>query len=102
YGRIITEPATAYTELESGHNVVVDPALIVTIDAQLSDTLSLRKAKFVITGTLKSVPGDVGISAAIGPRVYIPERFVRETGLLVFGSRVEYERVVHLAPTPEA
>ncbi|HWJ14720.1 MAG TPA: ABC transporter permease, partial [Gemmatimonadaceae bacterium] len=64
YGRIVTEPATAYPELEDGHNAVVDPALIVTLDAHIGDTLSLGTAKFVITGTLKSVPGDVGISAA--------------------------------------
>ena len=102
YGRIVTEPATAYPELEDGHNAVVDPALIVTLDAHIGDTLSLGTAKFVITGTLKSVPGDVGISAAIGPRVYIPERFVRETGLLVFGSRVEYEWLFKLPPTQES
>jgi len=74
YGRIVTEPANAYAELESGYNAIVDPALIVTLDAHIGDTLSLGQAKFIITGTLKSVPGDVGISAAIGPRVYIPER----------------------------
>ena len=102
YGRIVTEPANAYQELESGYNVVVDPALIVTLDAHIGDTLSLGTAKFVITGTLKSVPGDVGISAAIGPRVYIPERFVRETGLLVFGSRVEYEWLFKLPPAQQS
>ena len=102
YGRIVTEPANAYAELESGYNAIVDPALIVTLDAHIGDTLSLGQAKFVITGTLKSVPGDVGISAAIGPRVYIPERLVRETGLLVFGSRVEYEWLFKLPPTKQS
>ena len=102
YGRIITEPANAYTQLENGYNAIVDPALIVTLDAHIGDTLSLGRAKFVITGTLKSVPGDVGISAAIGPRVYIPERLVAETGLLVFGSRVEYEWLFKLPPTQQS
>jgi putative ABC transport system permease protein len=102
YGRIVTEPANAYAELERGYNAVVDPALIVTLDAHIGDTLSLGTAKFVITGTLKSVPGDVGISAAIGPRVYIPERLVRETGLVVFGSRVEYEWLFKLPPTQQS
>ena len=102
YGRIVSEPASAYAQLESGHNAIVDPALIVTLDAHIGDTLSLGSAKFVITGTLKSVPGDVGISAAIGPRVYIPERLVSETGLLVFGSRVEYEWLFKLPPTQQS
>ncbi len=102
YGRIISDPANAYDQLQTGNNAVVDPALIVTLDAQIGDTLSLGRAKFVITGTLKSVPGDVGISAAIGPRVYIPERLVAETGLLVFGSRVEYEWLFKLPPTQQS
>ena len=102
YGKIITRPATAWNGLEGGHNVIVDPALLVSLDARLGDTLSLGLAKFAITGTLESVPGDVGITAAIGPRVYIPERYVQETGLLVFGSRAEYERLFKLPPTLQA
>ena len=96
YGNIVTRPAAAWSGLQSGHNVIVDPALLVSLDARLGDTLSLGLAKFVITGSLESVPGDVGITAAIGPRVYIPERYVQETGLLVFGSRAEYERLFKL------
>jgi putative ABC transport system permease protein len=99
YGQIITEPASAWGALQSGENIVVDPSLLISLDAQVGDTLSLGNAKFVISGTLKSVPGDVGISAAIGPRVYIPERYVAETGLLVFGSRAEYETLFKLPPT---
>ncbi|HTJ24018.1 MAG TPA: FtsX-like permease family protein [Gemmatimonadaceae bacterium] len=102
YGRIITKPVEAWTGLQSGHNVIVDPSLLVSLDAQFGDTLSLGLSKFVITGSLESVPGDVGITAAIGPRVYIPERFVQETGLLVFGSRAEYERLFKLPPTVAA
>ncbi len=101
YGDIVTEPAPAWTQLQSGANIVVDPSLLVSLDARLGDTISIGLVKFVATGTLKSVPGDVGISAAIGPRVYIPERFVAQTGLLVFGSRAEYETLFKL-PNPTA
>jgi putative ABC transport system permease protein len=91
YGDIITAPASAWGTLHAAHNILVDPALLVSLDAQIGDTVSLGQAKFEITGSLKSVPGDVGISSIVGPRVYIPERFVQETQLIVFGSRVEYE-----------
>lgn len=101
YGDIVTEPATAWGQLEGGANIVVDPSLLVSLDARLGDTISIGLVKFVATGTLKSVPGDVGISAAIGPRVYIPERFVAQTGLLVFGSRAEYETLFKL-PSAQA
>jgi putative ABC transport system permease protein len=102
YGQIITDPEPAWSALQSGQNVAVDPSLLISLDAHVGDTLSLGNAKFVITGTLKSVPGDVGISAAIGPRVYIPERYVAETGLIVFGSRAEYETLFKLPPTISA
>ena len=91
YGNIITEPVTAWQGLQNGNNVVVDPALIVSLDAKIGDSLTLGSATFVITGTLKSVPGDVGFTAAIGPRIYMPEKFVTQTGLLVFGSRAQYD-----------
>ena len=101
YGNIITEPASAWRELQNGNNVIVDPALIVSLDAKIGDSLSLGTATFVITGTLKSVPGDVGFSAAIGPRIYMPERFVDQTGLVTFGSRAQFEILFKLpAETP--
>ncbi len=101
YGDIITEPASAWGELQNGNNVIVDPALIVSLDAKIGDSLTLGTGTFVITGTLKSVPGDVGFSAAIGPRIYMPERFVEQTGLVTFGSRAQFEILFKLpAETP--
>jgi putative ABC transport system permease protein len=102
YGIIVTDPGSAWGALQSGQNVVVDPSLLISLDAHVGDSLSLGNAKFLISGTLTSVPGDVGISAAIGPRVYVPERYVAETGLLVFGSRAEYETVFKLPSTMSA
>ncbi len=96
FGTIVTEPASAWSTLQNGANVVIDPSLAVTLDAKIGDTITLGRAAFVVTGTLKSVPGDVGISAAIGPRVYIPERYVPATELIVFGSRAEYETLFRM------
>ncbi len=96
YGSIVSDPAAAWSQITAGPNAVVDPALLVSLDARVGDTLTLGKATFLITGTLVSVPGDVGISAAIGPRVYIPERYVPATGLVVFGSRADYETLFKL------
>ena len=76
-----------------------DPSLLGVIgreNRRARSTLRQGSPKFLITGTLEKVPGDVGISAAIGPRVYIPERYVAQTGLVVFGSRAEYERLFKL------
>ena len=45
-------------------------------------------------GTLGNVPGDAGITAVIGPRIYISEKWIESTGLLKFGSRAEYDAVL--------
>ena len=98
YGEITTDPAGRWDDLQRGRYAVVDPAVLVSLDAQVGDTLMLGTARFVILASLRSVPGDIGVSAAIGPRVYIPEAYLEETGLLVFGSRAEYQTLLKLPP----
>ena len=96
YGKITSDPPNAWPSIQSGANAVVDPALLVSLDARIGDTVSIGLAKFVISGTLRNVPGEVGISATIGPRVYIPAKYLDETKLLVFGSRADYETLFKL------
>ena len=96
YGEIRTDPAPAWSALQGGRNAVVDPALLAALQARVGDTLALGEARFVITGTVASAPGNVGLRAAFGPRVYIPARYLQETGLLGFGARAEYEAYLRL------
>ncbi|GAC1477454.1 MAG: ABC transporter permease [Gemmatimonadaceae bacterium] len=96
YGVITTEPNEAWSTLQSGRNALVDPALLISLGARLGDTLTIGYARFAIAGTLRQVPGDNGITAAIGPRVFLPARFLPETQLLGFGSRADYEAVLRL------
>lgn len=96
YGEIRTEPRDAWSELQSGRHIVVDPSLLTALDARLGDTVSLGEARFVITGTIQSAPTEVGFRFAFGPRVYIPARYLSETALLGFGSRVQYEAYLQL------
>jgi putative ABC transport system permease protein len=90
YGRIETDPATAWSQLGTGRNALVDPGVLVYLDAQLGDTLRIGQAAFVISGVVTKVPGDIGLRTAIGPSVYIPRRYVEETELIQFGSMVRY------------
>ncbi|HET7186568.1 MAG TPA: FtsX-like permease family protein, partial [Gemmatimonadaceae bacterium] len=99
YGEILTEPAGQWARLQSGRYALVDPSLLLAVDGHIGDTLALGFARFIVIGTLKSVPGDVGVSSAIGPRVYIPARYVDETSLLLFGSRSEHETLIKLPPS---
>lgn len=103
YGQIQTDPPAAWPALQSGPHAVVDASLLVELKAQVGDSVQLGTRRFLITGTLTSVPGEIAVTAAVGPRVYIPARYLAETGLLVFGSRAGYEALLRLPPsqTPE-
>jgi putative ABC transport system permease protein len=96
YGEIETEPAGRWARLQGGRNALVDPALLTALDARVGDEVKLGDARFRIVGTLVKVPGDVGIGSLFAPRVYVPARYVAETGLVRFGSRVDYDAYVRL------
>jgi len=87
YGEIRTQPAAAWRELQAERRVVVDPSLLSALGARLGDTLALGETRFVITGSIVSAPGNVGIRAAFGPRIFIPARWLADTRLLGVGAR---------------
>jgi putative ABC transport system permease protein len=98
YGEILTAPEHRWARLHTGRFALVDPSLLIALDAKVGDTLALGFARFIILGTLVSVPGDVAVSTAIGPRIYIPSQYVDETSLLLFGSRSDRQTLVKLTP----
>ncbi|HEU4988765.1 MAG TPA: ABC transporter permease, partial [Gemmatimonadaceae bacterium] len=69
YGQIETDPVDAWSQLQSGRRTVVDASLLVALNAHVGDSITLGKSKFLITGTLTSVPGEIAVTAAIGPRL---------------------------------
>jgi putative ABC transport system permease protein len=96
YGEIRTEPGRAWSELHSGRHVIVDPSLLTALTARVGDTVALGEGRFEITGVVRSAPSDAGVRFAFGPRIYIPARYLEETALIGFGSRVEYEAFLKL------
>jgi putative ABC transport system permease protein len=89
YGNIVTEPAGRWPLLQQGANAIVDPGLLTSLNARIGDTLRLGFGTFTIVASIKDVPGAAGIAEMLGPRVFIPARYVAETQLLVFGSTAE-------------
>ncbi len=91
YGEITTEPAGKWEELRTGAHALIDPSLLVALDTRVGDTITVGYARFQIAGTITDVPGTPGIAEMIGPRVFIPARYLPETQLLQFGSTAAYE-----------
>jgi putative ABC transport system permease protein len=96
YGVVETAPDDEWQALQAGPHAYVDPSLLISLDAHVGDTIQIGLARFVIKASLINVPGDPGIAATIGPRVFIPERYLAETQLLGFGARAEHEAVLRL------
>src|SRR5690606_33404876 len=66
YGDVITKPAGAWGDLGTRPIALVDPSLLIALDAEVGDSLSLGFATFVIGGVVEQIPGDPGVAAAIG------------------------------------
>jgi len=86
YGTITTEPAGRWPLLREGANAIVDPSLLTSLNAKVGDTLKLGFGTFTIVASIKDVPGAAGIAEMLGPRIFIPAKYIAETQLLVFGS----------------
>ena len=102
YGAIETAPANGWSRVHDDTVVFVDPSLLIALEAKVGDRLKLGQLQFTIGGTLGNVPGDAGITAVIGPRVYVSDTWLPQMGLLSFGSRAEYELVLKLPAALEA
>lgn len=96
FGSIATTPAGAWPRLQTERIALVDPAFLTALGAAVGDTLAVGALRLPIAGTVDHVPGDVGISTAFGPRVFIPGALVSSTGLLGFGARAEYDLYLRL------
>ncbi len=96
YGEMKTDPPGEWPRLVEGGAVIVDPSLLLALDAKVGDTLSLGEARFPIRAAVLNVPGDVGVRTAFGSRVFMAGRDVRATGLLGVGARARYEAFLRL------
>jgi putative ABC transport system permease protein len=96
YGAITTDPAGRWEELGNAPRALVDPSVLVYLDAEIGDTVRLGDASFVIDGSVQQAPGQMGIRAAIGPRVYIASSYLDATNLLRFGSLARYSAMLRV------
>jgi putative ABC transport system permease protein len=98
YGGVTTEPAGRWSLLTQGPNAIVDPSILTALNARVGDTLKLGFGTFTIVATIKDVPGAAGIAEMLGPRIFIPAKYIAETQLLVFGSTADRTVLAKLPP----
>lgn len=90
YGTIEARPASSLALFRQGNGSLIDEALARQYGVSVGDTLKLGEGAYPVGGIVTRFPGNTDIRSAISPRVYLPYDKLKETGLIQYGSRVEY------------
>lgn len=90
YGELITEPANAGKTYQADKAALVDNAILQQFGLRPGDSVRVGYVTYEIAGGIVEVPGQPVATSFFGPRVFIPQSTVEETGLLQRGSRIEY------------
>lgn len=95
YGRLETVPLPAADTFGQAEAVLAEKSLMLHFDAQVGDSLQLGDGHFSISGTLLNAPGQTAVTGTVAPTVFVPLRYMDDTGLRQTGSRIGYHFYFH-------
>jgi putative ABC transport system permease protein len=90
YGDLLTRPDNAYAQMKTGRYAVLDEALASQYEVSSGDSVKIGNTVFPVAGVVTKIPGGGGLAATFAPSVYIALSELDSTGLVQFGSRVNY------------
>ena len=93
YGTLETTPVNAADDFRRDGSALVDYSVILQYELELGDTVKLGNQVFPIAGYIQKVPGQAEAASMVAPRIYIPMDQLENTGLIRFGSRVNYRKL---------
>jgi putative ABC transport system permease protein len=97
YGTITLLDGKTYSHALLTHGgAIVRPELLAQLGVNVGESIVIGQANFEIRGVLDSEPGRRTGAFTLGPRVLIDAADLPRTGLLSFGSRARYQRLVRL------
>jgi putative ABC transport system permease protein len=98
YGEIETLPANAYEKMKNsgGRFALLDESLASQYEVSSDDSIRVGNLVFKVAGVVKKIPGGGGIMATFTPSVYIPMRDLDSTGLVQYGSRVNFKKYLRI------
>lgn len=94
YGELKLEEQRFDYNLLRGAGVLVRPELVAQLGLAIGDGLMIGSQRFTIRGVIVAEPGRRLGAFSLGPRVFISTTDLPKTGLLTFGSRANYQRLV--------
>lgn len=92
YGELKTVPADAFNKTQQGRYAMLDESLASQYEVSDGDSIRLGNSFFQVSGVVTEIPGGGGIMATFTPSVYIATSALDATGLVQFGSRVNYRQ----------
>ncbi|MEW6319858.1 MAG: FtsX-like permease family protein [Acidobacteriota bacterium] len=99
YGALTLQGQPYAHGLLAGFGVLVRPELLAQLDLAVGDGLLIGGQRFTIRGVIETEPGRNLGAFSLGPRVFVDLADLRKTGLLTFGTRASYQRLLKV---PEA
>jgi putative ABC transport system permease protein len=98
YGTVTLAEGRPYAHalLEHG-GVIVRPELLAQLGVTVGESIIIGQAPFEIRGVLDNEPGRRTGAFTLGPRVLIDTADLPRTGLLTFGSRARYQRLIRVS-----
>ncbi len=102
YGNLNTIPKESARNYQGQKRALVDRAMMIQFNGNVGDSIKVGEVTFEIAGEVSSSSGRAGITSSIAPTVYIPKQYLEQTGLIQFGSRVDYFHYFKLEDTVNA
>lgn len=92
YGKIETQPADAYEKMKQERFAMLDESLAAQYEVSSDDSIRIGNMVFKVAGVVNKIPGGGGIMTTFTPSVYISMKHLDSTGLVQYGSRVNYKQ----------
>jgi putative ABC transport system permease protein len=102
YGKIQSVPENAYDKVKRGGFAMMDETLAIQYEVSSDDSIRIGKSVFKVAGAVSEIPGGGGIMATFTPSVYISMSDLDSTGLVQYGSRVNYKQFFRESRAGEA
>jgi putative ABC transport system permease protein len=94
YGEIVTQPRNAMDLMKAGKHALLDESLARQYQISSEDSIKIGNTNFKVAGVVEKFPGGGALTATLAPAVYISLSALDSTGLVQFGSRINYSLFV--------
>ena len=100
YGKVHTQKATDWDSFLNSKQAfaLVDQAILEELNAKVGDTISIGEKNFQILGFVQDTGSHPFRSPRLAPKTYIKYKDLEGTGLLKFGSRIQYNYMYKSPP----